>query len=636
MSTRVPDLDLSLEEALTADRLDAGNRTALRGVPFAVIAAVLVSFLLGTSVSLERKLVWNGIMLAAVGFAVANALLYERRRRSGPILRWRVGVLSSTAIGCAWGSLVLVAFPPAEDGALRAVILVFAVGVSSVTLLSTAASRARFLGVNVPMTALMAEVYLRSPDSTTRLLGLAIPLYLAVMLIVHTQVHHIVISEMRLRHELRDAAMHDGLTGALNRRAFAEAVDAAVAQAQRTGELVGVLYLDLDRFKSINDNLGHAAGDEVLVEVVRRIRDTLRAGDNCGRLGGDEFGLLLRALADESDLERIGDRVLHALSEPFETCNTLVVVGASIGGSVVSGDPDGAALLRESDAAQYRAKKQGGQRSVTFDSTMRAELRRDRAMEHELREALRDARLLPYYQPLIELEGGGVVGCEALARWIDGRGDVVAATRFLHVARATGLLDELDGVMTERALTARVDLRRAPLPDDFRVWLNVDAYRLARGRRRRLAELVESTGCAPAEIGLEISEAEILHDVETAIELLSLARAAGIKIALDDFGTGYSSLMLLRRLPLDALKIDRSFVSNITTSVNDRSIAALAVRVGHDLGLQVVAEGVETEAQADVLRELGCDAAQGFLYAPALPFAELVAFAHRRSSVNAS
>jgi diguanylate cyclase (GGDEF)-like protein len=634
MSEPAADFELDLEQAIAADRLDAVNRTVVRGAPFAVVASVLVSFLLSDSVSLQRKLVWDAIMLAAVVFSLSCALLYEERRKAGIVLHWRLGVVSSAVIGCAWGSLVVVAFPPADRGELRAILLVFAVGVSSVTLLSTAASRARFLAVNVPMTVIMGVVYLRSPDGTTRLLGLAIPLYLAVMAVMHTQVHHIVMSEMRLRHELRDAAMHDDLTGALNRRAFAHVVEAAVAQARRSGELVGLLYVDLDRFKSINDSFGHEAGDKVLIEVARRVREVLRAGDSFGRLGGDEFALLLRGLSSGDDVQSMADRVLDALAQPFAVGGALVAVGASVGGSVISGDVDGAGLLRESDAAQYRAKKAGGHRAITFDGAMRAELRRDRAMEHELRDALGDARVFPYFQPVVNLTTGHAIGCEALARWIDPHGDVVAAARFLGVARSTGLIDELDGVVMQQALDARVLLRDATTVDDFRMWLNVDAHRLVHGRHTRLREIIMSSDCERRELGIEITESEVLHDVDTAVELLTSARAAGMKVALDDFGTGYSSLMLLRRLPIDVLKIDRSFVSGLTTSANDRAIAGVIVRVGHDLGLQVVAEGVETEQQAAVLRELGCDAAQGFLFAPALPLADLVAFT--RAAVRAS
>jgi diguanylate cyclase (GGDEF)-like protein len=612
-----------IEQALTIDRLDAGNQTAMRGVPFAVVASLLVVFLLGTSVSLERKIVWLAIMFTAVAFALAVGYAYQRKRRRGPILRWRTGVIASALIGLGWGSLVLVAFPPARFGSLRAIVLVFAVGISSVTLLSTAASRARFLAVNVPLTSLLAVAYLSSDDHTTRLLGLAIPLYFAVMLLVHNQVHKIVLSEMRLRHELRDAAMHDGLTGVLNRRAFMETIDAAVAQARRSGELIGVLYLDLDRFKSINDSFGHEAGDTVLVEVARRVRSVLRAGDSCGRLGGDEFAFLVRGVADASDLERVADRVLEALAEPFDVRGALVAVGASVGGSIVTDVGDGAALLRESDAAQYRAKKSGGRRSITFDDAMREESGRRRELERDLRAALAADAIVPYFQPIVDLATGATLGCEALARWIDESGSVMPAAGFLDVARASGLIDALDARVMMRALTARVELRAMSPPPDFRMWINVDGHHVVNRGRSHLAQLIDETGCRLDELGMEITEREVLHDVDNAKVLLTRARDAGVKIALDDFGTGYSSVMLLRQLPIDVLKIDRSFVSGVADDANDRAIVSLIVKVASELGLTIVAEGVETEAQAAVLREFGCQAAQGFLYAPAIPRDEL-------------
>ncbi len=286
----------ALDDALAVDALDASNRMLFSAMPFNLVAVVFVVIVLGTSVSWGRRLTWAALMLVVVLFGLAVALAYQRRRRAGPILSWRWGVVASAGAGAGWASLVLIALPPVNQGAFRAFILVLMLGVSSVSLMSTAASRGRFFAFNVPMIATLTAVYLGSSDHATRMLGMAIPLYAVVMAVMNAQTHDIVTTNMRLKHELREAAMIDPLTGLLNRRAFSGALDAAVAQARRSRELIGVLYLDVDNFKGINDHFGHEAGDRVLVEVGIRLRDVLRTGDSCGRLGGDEFAIVARGL----------------------------------------------------------------------------------------------------------------------------------------------------------------------------------------------------------------------------------------------------------------------------------------------------------------------------------------------------
>lgn len=363
-----PDLD----DALTVERLDASTRAVRGAVPFTVAAVALIVTALGDSVSWSRKLTWAGLMLVAVVLAYAAAVDYQRRRRHGPVLEWRAGVMASVCIGLGWGSLVLIAFPPPGEGALRALILVFAVGISSVTILSTAPSRARFFAVNVPMTLLLTTVYVSSGDGTTRMLGFAVPLYFTVMTVVHGQVHRLVMTNMRLKYELEEAAMIDALTGLLNRRAFTEMLDGAVARAHRSGERIGVLYLDLDDFKSINDRYGHDVGDRVLAEVGQRLRSTLRQGEHCGRLGGDEFAVLAFDLHGAEDLEPLATRVLRVLSDPVAVGADSVPVGVSIGGAVLRGnETTSASLLKEADTAQYCAKRAGGRRIQVPDAVPR-------------------------------------------------------------------------------------------------------------------------------------------------------------------------------------------------------------------------------------------------------------------------
>jgi diguanylate cyclase (GGDEF)-like protein len=368
-----------LDDALAVEALDASNRMVRCAMPFNLVAVVFVVIVLGTSVSWARRLTWAGLMVAVVAFGLGVAAAYERRRRVAPVLSWKWGVVVGASAGAGWASLVLIAFPPADKGAFRALILVIMLGVSSVTLLSTASSRGRFAAFNTPMFGTLAAVYLGSRDQPTRMLGMAIPLYCVVMAVLHAQIHKIVTSNMRLKHELRDAAMNDPLTGLLNRRAFARALDAAVSQARRSREVIGVLYLDVDRFKVINDNFGHDAGDGVLVEFGARLRQALRSGDSAGRLGGDEFAVVARGLDHHRDIGEIAGRIIAALEEPFDVGGDRLTVSASIGGSVISDESDATSLLHEADTAQYQAKRAGGCRAVTFDRVHSGEINRQAA-----------------------------------------------------------------------------------------------------------------------------------------------------------------------------------------------------------------------------------------------------------------
>jgi diguanylate cyclase (GGDEF)-like protein len=611
---------VEIDQALTTERLDSSNRTLRGALPFTVVAIAFIVIALGDTVSPWRKALWAAVMTSTVLASFLCSLWYDRKRRCGPVLHWRRGIVMSTGIGFGWGALVLIAFPPADEPGLRAFILVFAVGISSVTLLSTAASRARYFAVNVPMTGILTLVYVTSGDNATRRLGLAIPLYFVVMTALHAKVHTIVMSNLRLRYELADLAMHDGLTGLCNRRTFSQVLEAAVEDARSSDEEIGVIYLDVDRFKSMNDRFGHDAGDQTLIEVGKRVESVLRRGDVCARLGGDEFAVLVRSIGGQDDLERVGDRILAALAQPFTVCGHEVSIAASVGYALYDESSDARSLLSASDAAQYRAKKAGGSRTVAFDDAMREAIEHELRVEADLRAALAADHIVPYFQPLFDLATNEPIGIEALARWVDPTAGVVPAASFLDVARGAGLMEEVDNTVVRQAMTAKVKLRELGLDDDFRLWINVDGHRIAEGRADRLSALLAETGCRPQELGIEITEREVLHDLDAAAALLRHARAAGIKIALDDFGTGHSSLVLLRRLPLDIVKIDRSFVAGVAESEQDRAIVALIVRAGAELGLTVVAEGIETREQADVLTELGCSAGQGYLLAKPMPY----------------
>jgi diguanylate cyclase (GGDEF)-like protein len=615
--------------AVGAACLDQINAQTIRGVPFTVPAVALLALILGDTVSSTRKWIWITVMGAAVVFALASSLAYARRRRAGPIRRWWPGLAGAAFIGAAWGSVAWIAMPGPDHGDLQVIILLFCLGSSATGIVEAAASRPHFYAYQVPLMATLTTVFLLQDSGTSRLLGAAIPLYLVCIASLHHEVHRVVTSEMELKHEMAQAndslselARRDGLTGLLNRRAFAEELDNALAAARGTGELVGLVYLDLDRFKGINDRLGHLAGDHVLVQAAARLSGLARAGDRCGRLGGDEFGLLARELNDAAELQHIADDVCRALAEPIDLAGQRVVVAASVGYALRDPHRPGAAaaFLSDSDTAQYRAKQLGGNRVIPFDEHMHSLLQARVAAETELRSALARQELVSWYQPIIDLATGGVVGAEALARWHHPARGLLPAGEFIDTARAAGLLEQLDEQLMRQTFAARVTLRSNGAGDEFRMWMNVAGSWLSRrDGRARVEAVFDRTGCRPEEIGIEITESEVLHDLAFAAEILTVAREAGIRIALDDFGTGHSSLTLLRRLPIDIVKIDRSFVQNIVTCRADRAIVAGAINLAHDLGLCVVAEGVETEAHRDLLASLACDQAQGYLFARPMP-----------------
>ncbi len=419
--------------------------------------------------------------------------------------------------------------------------------------------------------------------------------------------------------------MRDPLTGLANRAAFIEHLERAVASACRKGTTIAVLYFDLDRFKVVNDSLGHAAGDELLVQVAQRVAELLRTNDVLARLGGDEFTICLDGVQDIAQSVVVARRVAESFIAPFRLCGRSLNVSASIGLATNYHEDDGAeALLSHADVAQYRAKQNGRNRVEVFDVELRDSIQRRVDDEQELRDALALGQIVAYYQPQYDLLTGAIVGAEALARWKHPERGVLAAGAFVPLAEDSGIVFALDGKIIGDAVQARVKLRERGIGDDFRIWCNISARQLARGvPAEQLSALLAKAGCSPSAIGIELTETAVLPDVHAAAVHIGQARRLGVKVALDDFGTGHSSLTLLRSLEIDAVKIDRSFVGDLTLDRTNVAIVRSVIMLAHDLGLSVVAEGVETTEQAEMLVALGCTRAQGFLYSEAVSFKDL-------------
>jgi diguanylate cyclase (GGDEF)-like protein len=380
------------------------------------------------------------------------------------------------------------------------------------------------------------------------------------------------------------------------------------------------MLADLDDFKTINDSLGHEAGDQVLIEVARRLQSAIRAGDTVARLGGDEFAFLLEDVTDRSDGEQVADRIIESLEGPIRIGNADVVVSASIGIAVGGNDrrADASTLLRDADVAMYTAKRRHRGSYVLYEPTMHAAAVARLELEADLRAAIEQGDFVVHYQPIVTLGDGQITGFEALVRWRHPRRGLVNPDQFIPIAEATGLIVPIGRwVLREACRQARrwhVDLRPDP-PMTMSVNLSVRELHDA-GLVEHVETVLRETGLDPSLLVLEITETSMIEDADEMLMTLHALRALGVRLAIDDFGTGYSSLSYLRRLPIDVLKIDRSLVSSSSGEVGrDAALIDAVFRLGADLGLQTIVEGVEEPEQRARLVALGCQLGQGFLFA---------------------
>ena len=422
--------------------------------------------------------------------------------------------------------------------------------------------------------------------------------------------------------EIRHQALHDPLTGLPNRVLFADRLGHALARLRRHDGAVGVLFLDLDHFKLVNDSLGHHAGDDLLVGVAPRLRQIVRPTDTVARFGGDEFGILLEDIESERDAAEVAERVAAAFARPFVIGGSEHFVSASVGIAIAnsaSGAPE--ELIRDADAAMYRAKERGRARYELFDEVMRARAVGRLRVENELRRALERDELCLHYQPVVSLRDGAITGFEALLRWEHPDRGLVGPLEFIWVAEEVGLIDQIGRWVLQEACQEAVKWQ-ALRPDGppMGIPVNLSARQVAqRDLPEFVAEVLEETGLEPACLSLEITESVLLEESDAPADVLRALRGTGARLVLDDFGTGYSSLAYLKRLQLDALKVDRSFVEGLGTGQEESAIVQAIVGMAQALSLGVVAEGVETREQLAELRRLGCDGAQGYLFAKPMP-----------------
>ncbi|HJU74941.1 MAG TPA: EAL domain-containing protein [Gemmatimonadaceae bacterium] len=421
----------------------------------------------------------------------------------------------------------------------------------------------------------------------------------------------------RLEAQLAHQAYHDPLTELANRTLFRDRVEHALARASRHCERVAVLFLDVDDFKTVNDSLGHDEGDRLLKAVAARLLNATRGCDTVARLGGDEFAVLLENVRDDQDAIVVANRVTSALSAPFQLNQKMVSVGASMG-IARAADGDGAdELLRNADVAMYAAKSRGKGRYCVFAPEMHAALLTRLSTEADLYEAVERKEFRLMYQPIVDLEAGRMVGCEALVRWDHPQRGLIAPDSFIRLAEDTGLIIPLGRWVlreaTREAMTWPLSPTGARPPY---VTVNIAGKQLLHPEFvSDVASSLHDSGLTADRLILEITEGTLLDNAEATTHRLQELKSLGVRLAIDDFGTGYSSLSYLQRFPIDILKIDKSFVDGIVRGGNQAALARTIISLGDSLALRTVAEGIETDAQRSVLRELGCQLGQGFFYA---------------------
>jgi len=425
------------------------------------------------------------------------------------------------------------------------------------------------------------------------------------------------------KRRIEELAFTDALTGLPNRIMLRERFDFAIKHAGRTRSQFAVLFIDLDRFKQINDSLGHAFGDRVLVEVAERLKLCLRQIDTAARLGGDEFVLLLSQV-DSQGAEVAARRVLQSLVRPVQIDDMSFTLTGSIGIAMFPEDGDNIEeLIKNADSAMYAVKERGRADFRFYQRQMNIGLLSRMKMDQALRQALDAGRLQLHFQPKLPIDGDRAVGVEALVRWTDEEFGEVLPTRFIPVAEETGAIIPLGAWVLEKAAAQAADWHRRGI--GLPVAINVSAMQFNQSTFvAGMAELLQRHALPGEMIELELTESILIADAEDAMRRLVALRALGIRMSIDDFGTGYSSLSYLKRFPIERLKIDRSFISDIPGNPEDEAIAIAIIQLGRAMRLEVTAEGVETEAQREFLRGHGCSEIQGFLIAPAMPADQLV------------
>lgn len=434
--------------------------------------------------------------------------------------------------------------------------------------------------------------------------------------------------------EMEHLAYHDALTGLPNRPLYMDRLIMAVAQATRTSQKLAVFFLDLDRFKNINDSLGHSVGDALLKAVAERIRRCVREGDTVARLGGDEFTLLIPRIDHIEDAAKIAQKILETLKIPFKIADHELFVTTSVGISIYPSDgADPETLVRNADSAMYRAKDQGRDNYQLYTPAMNAKALERLALENMLRKAISHREFVLFYQPVADINTKNIIGVEALIRWQHPELGLLSPAHFISVAEMSGLILPI-GDWVLRTACKQMKTWQKRINPKLTVAVNLSARQFQQPNLvEQIEEVLEEADLDPGSLELEITESNAMQNAENAIYTLRELKALGVHIAMDDFGTGYSSLNYLKRFPIDTLKLDQSFVRDVTTDPSDAAIATAIIAMAHTLKLRVIGEGVETEEQFAFLQKQKCDYIQGYLFSPPLSVEKLEAYLLERKAM---
>ena len=440
-------------------------------------------------------------------------------------------------------------------------------------------------------------------------------------------------SERAAEAKLHHIAHHDVLTGLLNRFSLKGRLDQALASARRGGTRVALMFIDLDRFKLINDTLGHHVGDLLLIEVAARLSRSVRDSDVVARLGGDEFVIMLSGIEHTTSVAGVAEKLVHSIGDPYLIEGHDLYTTPSVGIAIFPTDgDDGEMLMKNADAAMYHAKTAGRNNFQFFDARMNGAALERLKIEHNLRLALTRNEFCLHFQPLLDVKSGRVAGVEALVRWQHPEEGLIPPGKFIGIAEETGLIQPLGEWVFWEACRQLAAFKVAGI-HDVRMGVNISAIQMRNGNLPVLAKgAIEAFELNPADLVFEITESVAMQHPAETIRILDLLHDMGISLAIDDFGTGYSSLSYLRMFPIDHIKLDRSFVEEIGQGNDGAVICDATIGLTHSLGLKLVAEGVETEEQFDYLRSRNCDLVQGFLFSRPVPAEEVIAFIKQRNS----
>jgi diguanylate cyclase (GGDEF)-like protein len=643
-----------METELLRRRVDLCRDSALRGLSATPISAPMIAIVIRRYTSSPALTTW--VILVMVSGFISLALTYWHRALFGNSIS--AFGLSSIIVGVSWGLLPWIVRP--HDPIVRSFLIIIVVSVGAVGATVSAPNPMSFHAVALPLFVLTAVYLMKFADPRLNsLTPLILPVY-GVFAVVHREAHKGILKALvtslrnellvdELEHErsrieatngaltaanaqLTHRTAHDPLTGLLNRVGLAERLT-AINRSAAPGRGVAVMFLDLDGFKLVNDSLGHEFGDRLLAAVGHRC---VTSGGHTAfaRLGGDEFCAVFFPVATLEEARWAAEGLRSSFDRAFIIDEREVVVTSSIGVAIGYGDTEVEDLRRSADLALYRAKATGRNRVAFFDEQMQVTMSTIASQGTELRRAFQDRRIVAWYQPQVDLKTGVIVGAEALARWLDGELTRTAG-EFMPIAQEVGLDLPISDRIVHNVLRDRGRQHGVGLDATFRYWMNVTPQQLSdKAHLDAFLATLRRFETPGGGLGVEVTENDLIRDIKQATYALETLRDHGVAIALDDFGTGHSSLSLLQTLPLDAVKIDRSFVEDLEVDARDRALVRTIVSLAHELGMTVTAEGVENGKQAEILRDMGCDAAQGFLYSRAVPEAHLHALSLARSSAS--